>query len=106
MRLNFNALLFSSLMHSLFLLAIIFSFSFSFSFSFFSPIANASLLEENQNMRTISFTLRDNDKPVIEAIVAGNKIKLPILKDNTNQSIEFNDTKQVIYSSCGANSNL
>ncbi len=64
MRLNFNALLFSSLMHSLFLLAIIFSFSFSF----FSPIANASLLEENQNMRTISFTLRDNDKPVIEAI--------------------------------------
>lgn len=67
MRLNFNDLLFSFLMHSLFLLAIIFSFSF------FSPIANASLLEENQNMRTISFTLRDNYKPMIEAVVAGKK---------------------------------
>lgn len=39
-------------------------------------------------------------------VLPGNKIKLPILKDNTNQSIGFNDTKQVIYSSCGANSNL
>ena len=40
---------------------------------FCSPIACASLLEENQNIRTILFTMRDNEKPMIEAVIAGKK---------------------------------
>ena len=37
-----------------------------------------------------------------QLVLPGKKVKLPILKDNTNQRIEFNGTNQVIYSSCRA----